>query len=454
VRGAGTGKARLAPWRRALSVYADRRMLVIAALGLVGGLALPLTRAVLTYRLALAGIDRASIGMFWLVGLTYTAKFGWSPLFDHMRIPGLGRLGRRRSWLLLLSIPLVVATFALGAIDPAAGPLSFAALTLAVGLLGASWDTVADGYRIELLSENEQGAGAASVQFGYQTGMLAAGAGAIALSDFVAWPVICGILALLVLAASAVAVTFGIETEAPAPVHATSASHALREDASRWLIQPLTDFARHPAWVALLAFALLYKFGDAILSAMANPFYVDLGFSGSEIAGLTQVLRMVVTLAGVFIGGAMVARYGLFGALALGGILQAATNLLFVWLAYAGRDVRVLAIAIGADGFTGGLASAAFVAFLSNLCRPAFAATQYALLTSIMALGTTLFGTAGGHLAQHTTWAQFFALSTLLAIPGLALLAFLARAQRSSLGNGSGPSTRAQASAPPSTTSV
>jgi PAT family beta-lactamase induction signal transducer AmpG len=443
-------------WKRALAVYADRRMLVIGALGLVGGLALPLTRAVLTYRLALASIDRASIGLFWLVGLTYTLKVGWSPLFDHVRIPGVGRLGRRRGWLLLLSFPLAIAILALGAVDPADEPLRFAALTLVVGLLGASWDVVADGYRIELLSQDEQGAGAAGVQFGYQMGMLAAGAGAIALSDFVSWGTVSSLLALLVLVTSALAVALGIETEQPpSPVRpARSASQALGESAWRWLIEPLTDFARHPAWAAILVFALLYKFGDAILGAMANPFYVDLGFSGSEIAGLTQVLRMVVTLAGVFVGGAMVARYGLFPALAVGGILQAVTNLLFVWQAYAGHDRGVLAIAVGADGFTGGLAAAAFVAFLSNLCRPAFAATQYALLTSLMALGTILFGTAGGFLAKYTTWAQFFALSSLLAIPGLALLAFLMRAQRSSLGNGSGPSTRAQASAPPSTTSV
>jgi PAT family beta-lactamase induction signal transducer AmpG len=432
-------------------------MLVIGALGLVGGLALPLTLGTLTFRLAQAGVGKASIGAFALLGLSYGYKFVWAPLFDQLRAPGpFGRVGRRRGWLLSISIALTASISGLGIADPATGPLAFALLTLAVGFLGASWDIVADAYRIELLSETEQGAGAASVQGGYQLGMVAGGPGAVALSYFLPWPTIFVGLAALVLAGGLAAVQ--LRTEAPrshAVEHpAGTAWQVLCSGARRGLIEPFTDFARHPAWLALLAFALLYKFGDAITGAMANPFYVDLGFNALEIAGVTQALRTGVTLGGVFIGGLLVARYGLFASLALGGVLQAVTNLLFVWQAHAGHDLRVLAIATGADGFTGGLASAAFVAFLSNLCRPAFAATQYALLTSLMAQGRTYFAASGGWLAAHTSWAQFFALSTLLAIPGLALLAFLARAQRSSLGNGSGPSTRAQASAPPSTTSV
>jgi PAT family beta-lactamase induction signal transducer AmpG len=457
VRGAGTGKARLAPWRRALGVYADRRMLVIAGLGLVGGLALPLTLSTLTFRLAEAGLGKASIGAFALLGLSYGYKFVWAPLFDHVLAPGpLGRVGRRRGWLLLISVLLAASMVGLGIADPASSPRVFALLTLAVGFLGASWDIVADAYRIELLSETEQGAGAASVQGGYQLGMVAAGSGAVALSYFLPWPPILSALAALTLCGGLLVVVLGDEETRAQRIErrTVSAWEAIRLGARRGLVEPFADFARHRAWLALLAFALLYKFGDAITGAMANPFYVDLGFNALEIAGVTQALRTIVTLAGVFVGGLMVARYGLFGGLALGGVLQAVTNFLFVWQAHAGHDLRVLTVAIGADGFTGGLASAAFVAFLSNLCRPAFAATQYALLTSLMAQGRTYFAAGGGWLAAYTTWAQFFALSALLAIPGLALLAFLARAQRSSLGNGSGPSTRAQASAPPSTTSV
>jgi PAT family beta-lactamase induction signal transducer AmpG len=442
-------------WKRALAVYSDRRMIVIAALGLVGGLALPLTLNTLTFRLAKTGIDKAAIGAFALLGISYGWKFVWAPLLDHVR--PLARFGRRRGWLVLICAALAVVVAALGAVDPATRPLGFALLTLAVSFLGASWDIVADAYRIEMLAEDEQGAGAASIQGGYQLGMILAGSGVIALSDGVRWEILFAGLAALVGAGGLTAVLLGAEAR-PAQRRPGSAAESMwtsfRANLRRGLVEPLADFATHRAWLALLAFALLYKFGDAITGGMANKFYVELGFSGVEIAGVTQVLRMVVTLAGVFTGGLLVARYGLFWSLALGGVLQAATNFMFVWQAYAGHDLRVLALATGADGFTGGLAAAAFVAFLSNLCRPAFAGTQYALLTSLMAQGRVYFASAGGWVASYTTWAQFFALSALLAIPGLALLAFLMRAQRSSLGNGSGPSTRAQASAPPSTTSV
>jgi PAT family beta-lactamase induction signal transducer AmpG len=294
------------------------------------------------------------------------------------------------------------------------------------------------------------------VQYGYQAGMLAVGAGAIALSDYVSWSVVFSAIALLMLAGTATAVLAAEPIARPLRTEPTPSSvwHALRERARLAVVEPFADFTHHPAWLAILAFALLYRFGDAILGAMAYPFYKELGFSGTEVAAISNALGWAARLAGVFVGGVFVARYGMFKALAIGGVLQAVTNLLVVWLAAAGHDRGVLAIAIGADAFTGGIGGTAFVAYLSSLCSAGFAATQYALLTSLMAAGRTFFAAAGGPLAAIAGWAQFFALSTLLAIPGLALLAFLARAQRSSLGNGIGPSTRAQASAPPSTTSV
>jgi PAT family beta-lactamase induction signal transducer AmpG len=444
-------------WKRALAVYADRRMLVIAGLGLGGGLALPLTTGTLSYRLSKAGVDLSTIGAFALVGLPYAFKFAWAPLFDHVSAPGpAGRMGLRRGWLLLLSLLQVGAIGAFGYTDPATSGLQTALLALAIGFLGASWDIVADAYRIQVLAQTEQGAGAASVQYGYQAGMLAAGVGVIALSDFAAWSLVFGAIAALMLAGTATAV-LAIEPDAAraGEAHARQAVwDALLERSRVAVLEPFADFMRHPAWLAILAFALLYRFGDAILGAMAYPFYRELGFSGTEIAAVSQVLGVIARLAGVFVGGLLVARYGLFGSLAIGGVLQAVTNLLFVWLAAAGHDRSVLAVAIGADAFTGGIGGTAFVAYLSSLCSAGFAATQYALLTSLMAAGRTFFAAAGGPLAAIAGWSQFFALSTLLAVPGLALLALLARAQRSSRGNGIGPSTRAQASAPPSTTSV
>lgn len=448
---------RTSSWKHALSVYADRRMLVIAGLGLGGGLALPLTLGTLTWRLKDAGVDLASIGAFALVGMPYAFKFAWAPLFDHAAAPGpVGRMGLRRGWLFSLSLLQIAAIAAFGFTDPGTAGLQTALLATAIGFLGASWDIVADAYRIQVLGEAEQGAGAAAVQYGYQAGMLASSAGAIALADYTSWPVVFGAIACLMLLGTLTAILAG---EPPPQETTRVAEHAgtwdaLEERARRTVVEPFADFMLRPGWLAILAFALLFRFGDAILGAMAMPFYKELGFTGTEVAGINQVLGTIARLGGVAVGGLLVARYGLFNALAVGGVLQAVTNLLFVWLAAAGHDRSVLAVAISADAFTGGIGGTAFVAYFSSLCSAGFAATQYALLTSLMGAGRTLFAAAGGLLAARTEWGEFFALSTLLAIPGLALLVYLARAQRSSLGNGSGPSTRAQASAPPSTTSV
>jgi PAT family beta-lactamase induction signal transducer AmpG len=334
--------------------------------------------------------------------------------------------------------------------------LQTALLATAIGFLGASWDIVADAYRIQVLDESEQGAGAASVQYGYQAGMLIASAGALALADYASWSTVFTAIGCLMLLGTLTAVL----AAEPAPMRPAGSAagmgmrEALLARARASVVDPFADFMLRRGWLAILAFALLYRFGDAIIGAMAYPFYRELGFSGTEVASINQVLGTVARLAGVAVGGVLVARYGLFNALAIGGILQAVTNLLFVWLAWAGHDRGVLAIAISADSFTGGIGNTAFVAYFSSLCSAGFAATQYALLTSLMGAGRTLFAAGGGLLASRTGWGEFFALSTLLAIPGLALLAYLARVQRPGLGTGTGPSTRAPAGAPPSTTSV
>ncbi|MGH6960860.1 MAG: AmpG family muropeptide MFS transporter, partial [Dongiaceae bacterium] len=341
-----------------------------------------------------------------------------------------GILGRRRSWLILIQAFLAAAIVVMGMTDPIAAPLTVAAAAVAVAFFSASQDIVIDAYRIEILRDEEQGAGAAVTQAGYRVGLLIAGAGAIALSDFIGWPTIFAMLAAVILASMMVAL---LAPEPPEPVlHAPSAQRVDRVEAMvAWLktavIAPFADFMKHRGWLIILAFVLLYKFGDAIGGVMANPFYNELGFSGVEIASITKVFGILATVVGTFAGGALVARLGLFRALVIGGILQAVTNLLFALLAVTGKDLTMLTVAIGADNFTGGLGSAAFVAYLSSLCNRAFTATQYALLTSLMAAGRTMLSSGGGWLADHMDWASFFLLTTLLAIPGLLLLFLLSR---------------------------
>ncbi len=420
-------------WREALSVYRDRRLLVIVLMGFSSGLPLLLTLSTLSYWLARVGVDKTSIGLFALVGLPYTVKFAWAPIIDHVRLPWLSRrFGRRRGWALATQGALVVAIAALGATDPATDPWWTAAAAFAIAVFSASQDIAIDAYRIEILEDFEQGAGAAGTQFGYRIGLLVAGAGALALSDFLAWSWVFALLAACVLV-GVVAVLIAPEPDTGYRQPGADAApdrpwtEAMREWLEVAVVEPFLDILRRRAWLAILGFVLLYKFGDAIGGVMANPFYVELGFTGVEVAGITKVFGLVATLAGIFAGGALVARLGILKALVVGGILQAATNLLFAVQAVLGHDIAMLAVSIGADNFTGGLGSAAFVAYLSSLCNPTFTGTQYALLTSFMAAGRTVLSAGGGWLADHLDWVTFFVTTTVLAVPGLLLLLYLIR---------------------------
>ncbi len=389
-------------------------------MGFASGLPLLLTTSTLTYWLAKRGVDLTTIGLFALTGLPYSTKFLWAPVLDHARLPVLAdALGRRRSWALAIQGALALAIVAMGQTDPATDPLATAAAALAVAFLSASQDVVIDAYRIEILGEREQGAGAAATQLGYRVGTLAAGAGAIALSDWLDWQAVFGGIAALVCVGMATVLL----AREPADGGVARARPTLRIA----VVEPFTDFARRPAWPAILAFALLYKFGDAISGSMASTFWVKLGFSGSEIGSVIGIPGMLATVLGAFAGGIVVARAGLLRALVIGGILQAVTNLLYALQAEVGRDTTMLAVAVAVDNFTGGIGSAAFIAYLSSLCNAAFTGTQYALLTSLMGAGRTLLAAGGGWLAARLDWTAFFVTTTALALPGLLLLAYLAR---------------------------
>jgi PAT family beta-lactamase induction signal transducer AmpG len=291
-----------------------------------------------------------------------------------------------------------------------------------MAFLSASQDIVIDAYRIEILAPEEQAAGAATTQLGYRIGLLLAGAGAIALSDFVSWAVVFAMLAGCILACAAFTL-FVPEPELRRPRSGGDYAAGLNEA----VVQPFREFMQRRGWLLVLLFVLLYKFGDAFSGFLANPFYVDLGFSGVEIAAITKVYGILATVVGTFLGGTIVARIGLFRTLMIGGVLQAATNLLFTVLAFQGHDLIWLGIAITADNLAGGVAAAAFVAYLSGLCNRAFTATQYALLSSFMAQGRTLMSTPSGWVADQLGWPTFWAATALMAIPGLFLLIWLMR---------------------------
>ena len=406
-------------WREVLAVYADRRILLIAFMGFSSGLPLLLTLSTLSYWLAKLGVSKTSIGLFALVGTPYSFKFLWAPVLDQIRPP---ILGRRRGWALIIQLALALAILAMGMTDPAVNPWWTALAMLVVAFLSASQDIVIDAYRIEILPEALQGAGAAATQVGYRFGLLAAGAGAVALADFVAWHWVFAGLALL-MAVGMVTMLLAPEPAMPAAIQRQSLARRLEMG----VIEPFVDFLGRRGWFVILLFVLLYKFGEAVSGTMATPFYVELGFTGVEIAEITKVFGIVASLAGTLAGGLMVARVGIMRALLLGGVLQAVGTLLFAVLAYQGHDRLWLAIVVGSDNFVGGLGSAAFVAYLSALCNVAFTGTQYALLTSFMAWGRTLLSSGSGWLAVRLGWPVFFIASTGLAVPGLLLLLWLSR---------------------------
>jgi PAT family beta-lactamase induction signal transducer AmpG len=398
-------------------------MLAIGLMGFASGLPLPLTAGTLMYRLSDAGLSLTEIGLFALAGLPYSLKFLWAPAVDELGIPALtASLGQRRSWILAAQLGLVAAIVGLGASDPAALPSVTAGWALAVAFLSATQDVAVDAYRIEVLEAHEQGAGAAATQTGYRLAMLCSAAGALALSDYRSWPFVFAALAAL-LGVGMLGVAIGPE---PPAGRAARGGEPLAARLRRAVVDPLRDLATLPHFAVLLAFAVLYKYGDAIAGVMATPFYRDLGFSGVEIASASQVPGLASSIAGVVAGGWLVARLGTIRALVWGGIAQAVTNLLFAALALAGRELPLLFAAVSVDSFAGGLASSAFVAFLSGLCRPGAAATQYAVLTSLMAAGRTGLSGGAGWLADQLGWPAFFATTTVLAAPGLLLLAWLA----------------------------
>jgi len=427
--GAERGKAHT--WLAALEVYRTPRLLAILFMGFASGLPLPLTFATLSFWLAEAGVSRTAIGFFVLAGFSYNYKFLWSPLIDRLPLPGLTRrLGRRRSWAVVIQLSLMLAIVALGRTDPRTELGVTALVAVLVAFLSASQDIVIDAYRIELLTPEEQGAGAAATQWGYRFGLLAATSGALFAAEFGGWSFAYELMAGLMLV--------GVAAVLLAPEPAVAATPREAEEKTRpvdrlveWLreavVLPFADFIGRRGWLLILVFIVLYKFGEALAGTMANPLYQELGFTKIEVATIAKGFGVVATLVGVAIGGATVAWLGVYRALLIGGVLQMLSNLLYLVLVLAGHDNVVLSASIFGENLTNGMGSAAFVAYLSSLCSAAFTATQYALFSSLAAVPTRLLSSPAGWLADRLDWIPFFALSTIACLPGLALLLWLMR---------------------------
>ena len=365
-------------WQDTLFIYLSPASLRMLALGFSAGLPLLLVLGTLSFRLREAGIDRATIGFLSWVGLAYGFKWAWAPLVDRLSIPFLTpRLGRRRSWLLLAQVAIVIGLLGMAAVNPQASLTPLVGFALLVAFGSATQDIALDAFRIESAHARLQAVLAASYQTGYRLAMIWAGAGVFWIAakaevsglpagtyQDTAWGVAYTAMALS-MAVGMLTVMFSKE---PARVDVAPA-HSLREWLQVAVVAPFAEFIQRYRWHAVLLLALIgtYRISDIVMGIMANPFYVDMGYSKEEVATVTKLYGVVMTLVGAFIGGGMVLRLGVMRVLMLGAVLSALTNLLFAWLAMHGHDVYALIAVVSADNLASGIASAAFIAYLSSL---------------------------------------------------------------------------------------
>ncbi|WP_048438071.1 MFS transporter [Caenimonas sp. SL110] len=418
-------------WGQTLKVYLEPATLRMLFLGFSAGLPLLLVLGTLSFWLREAGIDRTTIGYLSWVGLAYAFKWCWAPLVDRMPIPILSRLlGRRRAWLLFAQCIVVAGIVGMAFTDPKASLETIVWCALLVAFGSATQDIALDAFRIESADTDKQAALAAAYQTGYRLAMIWAGAGVLWIAaraevanvanyQHAAWQT-----AYLVMAAS---MLVGMATVllSPEPSHkvlppARNAAAWLREV----LVEPFAEFIRRYGWHAALILGLIavYRISDIVMGIMANPFYVDMGYTKDEVAAVTKVYGVIMTLVGAFIGGALSMRFGVMRVLMLGAILSAASNLLFAWLGTRGHDLHGLIFVIAADNLSSGIASAAFIAYLSSLTNIKYSATQYALFSSMMLLLPKWLAGFSGKFVDAYGYVNFFTATAFLGVPVLLLV--------------------------------
>jgi len=425
----------------ALKIYLQPASLRMLALGFSAGLPLLLVLGTLSFWLREAGVSRATIGHLSWVGLAYGFKWVWAPLVDRITLPILGRLGRRRSWLLLAQMGVMAGLVGMAMSDPKESLNVIVWCALLVAFSSATQDIALDAFRIESAATDLQAALAASYQTGYRLAMIWAGAGVLWIAaraevansanyDHTAWSMAYIVMALSML----VGVFTVIFSKEPAASQVITRAKNWREWLQVALIHPFADFCHRYGWQAFLILALIatYRISDIVMGIMANPFYVDMGYTKDEVAAVTKIYGVAMTLLGAFIGGALAPKVGVMRLMMAGAVLSSLTNLLFVWLGSRGHDVNALIAVVSADNLASGIASAAFIAYLSSLTNINYTATQYALFSSLMLLLPKFLAGFSGEFVDAQGYAHFFTATALLGVPVLALVWWAARQGRSS----------------------
>jgi MFS transporter, PAT family, beta-lactamase induction signal transducer AmpG len=385
-----------------LGVYADRRVAVMLALGFASGLPNLLIFDTLSAWLREAGLSLEVIGFFSLATLAYSFKFVWAPLIDRTQVPLLGRMvGHRRAWMLVAQVAILAGLLSIAESDPATNLARVAFLAVLTGFASATQDIVVDAWRIEAAEETRQGAMAASYQLGYRLSIVVSGAAPLVLAEVYGWGLAYSAMAGL-MGIGVLAVLFA-PREVAHPIRQMTAREAIRPDLFlyRAFGEPLADFWRRFGRAALLVLALicLYRLSDFVLNIM-NPFYLDLGFTKTEIAEVRKVFGVAMSMLGVFLGGWAVARYGLAGPMLVGALAGPASNLVYIWLTARGPDLAALFVAIGTDNIASGYAGTCLIAYMSSLTTAGFTATQYALFSSLYSLPGKLIASQSGRIVE------------------------------------------------------
>ena len=430
-------------WREAFSVYRNPRVIGMIFLGFAAGLPFLLVFSTLSAWLRDEGVTRTTIGFFSWVGITYSIKVFWAPVVDRLPIPWLTRkLGKRRSWMLCAQIVIAGGLLGMAGSDPETQLTIIAIYAVIVAFGSATQDITIDAYRIEAVEDEYQGAMAATYVFGYRLALLVAGAGAFYIAEGQSWSYAYITMAILMVIGMVTALVISeplhqINTIAEKVEHKLESTLGLDEDGNlakktgRWfvdaVVSPFVEFFERNGRMALVILLLIatYKLSDITMGVMANPFYLDLGFSKTDIANVAKIFGFFMTIFGAVLGGIFVTRYGVERPLIFGSVMIIVTNLLFVWLARTEPNISTLAVVISADNLSGGFATSAFIAYLSSMTNKAYSATQYALFSSLMTLPAKFIGGFSGIVVDAAGYAYFFLYAGLLGIPALLLIIYI-----------------------------
>ena len=427
----------------AIKPYFEKKMLITLSMGFVSGIPLLLTITLLQAWLTDEGVSKSTIGLFALVGLPYSLKFLWAPIFDRYMI---SKLGRRRGWLLITQILLIITIITLGMGNPAMNAANVAILATLVAFSSASQDIVIDAYRRESLTDEEQTIGASAYVLGYRIGALAAGAGGLILADYMSYQAVYSLMSLIML----YGVFITLIADEPKRSHVPSTFYnavtgPFIEFFSRHESMNISSYRLKNAHkrskisrrniikntfltpVLILIFILLYKIGDTMAHSLSTNFYLDIGFSKTEIGTVVKFFGLFATLIGAFLGGLISLRIGLYSSLMIFGVFQAFATLGFSVLAYIGNNIYLLMTVISLENLAAGMGYTAYLAFMANMTNKKFTASQFALMTALMSVPRTLFSGSSGFLVEILDWEMYFVFCSLIAFPALIILSKLRR---------------------------